>query len=89
MVDHKLIPLERELRNAVTCSVECARVLRQRRRSLADTRKCRHCGRPSSGEERKEFLKWRRETQQFKKRGRPKKAAGEATETIKLDKEKH
>lgn len=55
------IPLERVIKKAVTCSPECARDHKNQKRRLRDTERCSHCGRPSSVEERVEFLQWRRE----------------------------
>lgn len=60
IIDTKEIPVERQVKRSSTCSKECAAKLTAIRRAVVDSRKCRHCGKPSSPEERRLF-------QQFKK----------------------
>lgn len=67
-----VIPDERILREAVTCSKQCGNQLRNIRRRKRDMKKCRYCSQPSTPEERKLFQKWRETIEGKKrKRGRP------------------
>ena len=72
IVDGKPIPESRVANRAVTCSAECARKASAIRREMVDQRRCRHCHRPSTPEERKQFAQWRREQGKLKSVGRPK-----------------
>lgn len=55
IIDKKEISFERQVKRSSTCSKECADKLTAIRRAVVDARKCRHCGRPSSPEERRLF----------------------------------
>jgi hypothetical protein len=66
-----LIPEEREIKKAVTCSADCKLKLKAIRRAARDMKICRQCNRPSTPEERKLFTAWRRATEPQPKRGRP------------------
>lgn len=82
-IDREPIPPERQARNAVTCSEECKKKLKRIRRERVKGRKCKQCGHPSSQEERKAFLQWRRSLpgNEPKKRGPKSKAAAEVSAT--------
>lgn len=64
-----LIPEDRVLREAVTCTRECAAQLRNIRRRKRDLKKCRYCNQPSTPEERRLYAKWR-ESQGIRRRPR-------------------
>lgn len=66
------IPADREKRKAATCTPECALTLKSYRRNAPQAKRCRHCGMPSTPEERADFLRWRRDRGHAQeKRGRP------------------
>jgi len=70
----KPVLLDRARRKGVTCSKECFKELRAKRRKMVDRRACRHCGYPSTPQERADFQKWRRaQPDYYKKPGRKKK----------------
>jgi predicted nucleic acid-binding Zn ribbon protein len=73
----KTVPEDRVLRQAVTCSKECARTLKNLRRQKRDQKKCRYCAMPSTPEERQLFKAWRAQSSRAPKRGRPKKVKPE------------
>lgn len=56
----KPIPAERVIRKAVTCSALHAKILKLERRRLRDLNRCRACNRPSTPEERADFVAWRK-----------------------------
>lgn len=61
-------------KGASTCEAVCRRKLTAIRRRMADGKKCRTCGVPSTVAERREFNKWRATQPGYKKpagRGRP------------------
>jgi hypothetical protein len=71
-VDKKPIPPERAARRSNTCDNLCQRKLKAHRRAVQDAKKCRHCSRPSTPEERLNYQRWRRSQPEYvaKKRGR-------------------
>jgi methionyl-tRNA synthetase len=73
MWDGNRIPEERIKKRQNTCSKECKRALRGFYRKQAEEKQCRHCGKPSTPEERALFLRWRKTQPDYvaKKRGRP------------------
>lgn len=67
-----VIPPERILREAVTCSKQCANQLRNIRRRTHGLKKCKYCNQPSTPEERKLFAQWRESVDGKKRKpGRP------------------
>ena len=58
----KSIDVDRIMHKAVTCSKDCAKAYRTRRRGMlnAQRKRCRACGRPSSPEELASFRAWRK-----------------------------
>ena len=71
VVCRTLVDEERIQRGAFTCSKQCATKLRNIRRRIHDLHKCRHCSRPSTPEERRQFRKWREDQGTKRKPGRP------------------
>lgn len=67
------IPLERAVRGSNTHAEECRKHRDAMKRAQVDKKKCRHCMKPSTAEERKLFQKWRREQPDYvpAKRGAP------------------
>jgi predicted nucleic acid-binding Zn ribbon protein len=55
------IDADRVRRKAVTCSEAHATDLKNARRRLRDTERCRLCNRPSTAAERAEYTQWRKE----------------------------
>lgn len=62
---------DRILRQAVTCSKDCANTLKNIRRRKRDQKKCRYCNAPSTPDERKLFKQWIATLGNRPKRGRP------------------
>lgn len=62
IIDKKPIPEERAANRSNTCSKECRATLDKMRRARVDARRCRHCAKPSSPEDRKLFQAWKRAT---------------------------
>lgn len=73
IVDREQIPEDRAVRKSNTCSKECAKKLKAIRREHTDARRCRHCNKPSTPEERRAFAAFLRSNPNYKppKRGRP------------------
>jgi hypothetical protein len=56
----KQISKDRQERQAVTCSDECAKQRIEGRRKTDDDKRCRHCRRPSTLEQRAAYARFRR-----------------------------
>lgn len=71
------IPLERIVKGASTCSKDCKIMLKKIRRAVVDERRCRFCHRPSTVDERRAWLNFRRNSPEMpaKRRGRAPKPA--------------
>jgi len=46
--------------DAITCSKECTKIRKDYGRSRVDEKQCRYCQRPSTPEERDNYMAWRR-----------------------------
>ena len=55
------VPPERKAKRSVTCSENCSKKRKLYLRQRKEMSKCKYCHAPSTLEERKEFLQWRRE----------------------------
>jgi hypothetical protein len=66
IIDKKEIPEERAAKKSNTCSKECKTILEKIRRARTDARRCRHCAKPSTPEERKAFHAWRKTHPEYK-----------------------
>jgi hypothetical protein len=66
LVDRKPIPEERARNRSNTCSNECNQALAKMRRARVDARKCRHCAKPSTPEERKAFHAWLKQNPEYR-----------------------
>lgn len=56
-----LVPVERKIRRALTCSDACALARNSYLRERKELKKCKYCGNVSTPEERDDFRAWRRE----------------------------
>lgn len=85
------ITSDRVRKRAVTCSDAHAKALKNARRRLRDTERCRLCNRPNTAEERADYTRWRNErrSQATAQKKADRKAAKEAEKIESTPLEQH
>lgn len=61
----ELVPKDRLMRGAITCTKEHAKLRRAQLQAITDKKECRYCRRPSTPEEREAYKRFRKFEQKF------------------------